>query len=791
MGHHQYRRCPDRLTHYQHTRFKLDIQLRPQSIDQQPTGHAAYSRRLAVVNRGVIMNLPFFPPTRNHLSVDGCAAIGLELLLAAFVGSVCLSLPSPAGAQSATSLQWLCGGHGSTVNGVAYSPDGRMMVSASDDSTIKFWSTNGALVRTLTTYPYRATALAFSPDGINLLVGTALGQMNGTGQVSGQTILWQAPSGWLAANVTPRRTNTDHLGKVTAVAFSKDGANYVSAGAEGSNVVRQVNTGLLVRQVAGYNTGVGPAAVNSVAFSPAGFLASGCEDSTICVWDAAGNQVWSTQGGHASNVTAVAFSPEGSKLASGSLDASIKIWSTNDWSLLLTLSGHTQGVTSLGFLPDAATLASGSLDRNVKLWNVSSGDCVATSVGHSDGVTSVAGAPNGLTVVSGSGDNTVKTWSAADGTLVQNISRQADCVNSVAISPDGAMSASMSNDNSIQVRRLLDGLLLQTLAGHTDWISAITFSPDSAALASGGGALDPSIKLWRLRDGMLLRTIVANSNGITALAFSPDGSTLAAGGDSTDKTITLWNVSDGSLQRTLAGHTNGVSALSFSPGGDALASGGRRPDNTVKLWQASSGNLIRTLTGHSGDIEALSYSPDGTTVAAGCNKDSDIKLFSVAAGTSRTFGSGTNPVTVVTFSPDGTKLASGIQDAISFWDVTAGTVSQTFTQETFQVSCFSYSPNGNLFIFGRQDATIGIATNSLGALGQPPLLFTSISAGAEGLASLQAASQPKTHYVIQSSTDLARWGYLTNAVSTTNSLQILDSLTNGATARFYRAITPP
>jgi WD40 repeat protein len=166
-------------------------------------------------------------------------------------------------------------------------------------------------------------------------------------------------------------------------------------------------------------------------------------------------------------------------------------------------------------------------------------------------------------------------------------------------------------------------------------------------------------------------------------------------------------------------------------------------------------------------------------------------VWRVSDGSARSFGASTNPVSFVAFSPDGSTLASANQGAIELWNVAAGTLSDTLTQETFQASSLAYSPDGNLILCGRADATTVLVTNALGALGQPPLLFSSIVINPGSPAILNATVQPRTHYVIQSSTSLVDWNFLTMGVSDTGWLSIADSTANAAPLRFYRAVTPP
>ncbi len=717
---------------------------------------------------------------------------GFRIWLWTFL-SLSLSAPAPA-----LTLLWSQGGHASRVSGVACSPNGTVLASASDDYTVKLWSTNGTLLRTLNTAPSPATALAFSPDGTKLAVGTyfggfASGNVNRSGYTwipgLGLVYQWQAPSGWTDANVSLAWVYTNRFGKITSLAYSTDGLRLAWGNASGSNYVCSSANAAVLTTRPGYNTAVGPAAVTSVALSCRGWLISGCEDKTLRLWNSAWSQVWSSSSGHSSNVTSVAFSPDGASFVSASLDGTLRLWTTNVSSIRI-FTGHAAGVTAVAYSPDGAKLASGSLDGSIKLWDWAAGICLATISAHDAAVTSLAFTPDSKCLLSGGADALVRLWSAADGSLVQALGAQRDFVGAVAFSPDGALCAGAGGGSSIFVRRAMDGTLLLTLAGHSNFVSALAFTPDSATLASGGGPLDSTIKLWRLSDGALVRTIAAGTNGVTALAFSPAGDLLASGGDCTEQAISLWSAASGALVRSLTGHSNGVTALIFSPRGDLLGSGGRRFDQAVKVWAVTNGALVRTLSGHAGNIESIAFAPDGNSLASGSSGSSNLKVWQLSDGSSRAFGTGTNPVFALGFSPDTTTLASAESDTIKFWNIASGVLSETVTQNTFRVSSFAYSPNGNLFLWGREDATVAVSANSRGALGQPSLAFTGASGASDGLAGFSAAVQPWTRYIIQSSTNLFAWSYLTQAASASNSLSVPIPVTNGP-AGFLRALTPP
>ena len=726
----------------------------------------------------------------------GAFGFRLGRFVAILVVAACTSETASAG--SLTPL-WARGGHGSRITSVACSPDGATIASASDDYTVKLWSTNGTLLRTLSTEPSPATAVAFSPDGTRVAIGTYFGGY-ASGSVSrfgyssipglGLVYLWHASGPWDSPNVSLTWVRTNGFGKTASLAFSPDNLRLACGNAAGSNLVYTVANGLMVTNRPGYNLATGPAAVTGVAFSSKGWLLSGCDDKTLRLLNSTWGQVWSTSSSHSSNVTSVAFSADGASFISGSLDRTLRLCSTNG-SLVRLFSGHAAGVNAVALSADGSRVASGSVDGSVKIWNKSTGACLATIAAHDSPVTSVSFTPDSSAIISGGEDAAVRLWSVSSGALVTTLGEQTDYVAVVAISPDGLLCANAGGGGVISIRRTSDGAPLLTLPGHSNQVNALAFGPDSALLASGGGPLDSTIKLWDLKDGNLLRTIAAASNGVTALAYSPDGSLLASGADCSEQTISIWDAGTGLLVRSLDGHSSGVTALAFSPRGDLLASGGRWYDHVVKIWAVTNGALLSSFTGHSNNIEALAFAPDGNSLASGSSGTGNLKVWQLSDGACRDFGASASPVFAVGFSPDGTTLASAESGAIKLWNAASGALSETATQNTFRASCLAYSPNGNLLFIGREDATVALFSNTRGAFGREPLAFTAFTPPSAGDAGFTAAVAAGTHYVIQSSTDLSRWDFVLQAASASNSLSISGlAITNGD-ATFLRALTPP
>jgi WD40 repeat protein len=160
------------------------------------------------------------------------------------------------------------------------------------------------------------------------------------------------------------------------------------------------------------------ASVNAVAWSPNGMrIASGSNDGTVQVWDAANGGHVYTYHGHADRVVAVAWSPDGTRIASGSDDNTAQVWDSANGRHLYAYRGHTDAVWSVTWSPDGKRIVSGSGnidtgrgDTTAQVWDAADGGHVTIYLGHSGPVWTVAWSPKGTLIASGSADMTVQLW---------------------------------------------------------------------------------------------------------------------------------------------------------------------------------------------------------------------------------------------------------------------------------------------------------------------------------------------------------------------------------------------
>ena len=508
-----------------------------------------------------------------------------------------------------------------------------------------------------------------------------------------------------------------HDDRVTSVAISADGRILAS----GSND----NTVLLWDAAGGQP--LGPALIGhtdnvlSIDISPNGqVVASGSADKTIKLWDAAtGEPLGPPLSGHTKGVSSVAFSPDGQTLASSGGET-ILLWDlTSSPVVSETLSGHTAEVRSVAFSPDGQMLASGGDDETILLWDVLGREPAGPPLrGHSDRVRSVAFSPDGQTLASADESGSILIWEmGTNPALANNLSVHGSSIRSVAFSPDplgrtqGDILASAGTDGIITFWDVAGGEQLgEPLSGHTDWVRSIAFSPDGRSLASASH--DKSIILWdvsgRQKDAFALDPPLAEHLGsVRALAVSPDGHTMASGSD--DETIILWDMENGAaLGPPLKGHKGGVRSLAFTPDGRMLASGS--DDETIILWDVASREALGApLEGHIDSVHSVAFSPNGRSLVSG-SKDGTLILWDAASG--ETLGPAIDAhakgVQSVAVSPDGHLLASaGDDNNIKLWDITGSPhLSSTLSGHDDVVFAIAFSPDGQTLASSSWDKKI-------------------------------------------------------------------------------------
>ncbi|MEP7288261.1 MAG: TIR domain-containing protein [Chloroflexota bacterium] len=283
-----------------------------------------------------------------------------------------------------------------TVYSVAFSPDGKMVATGSDDNSTHLWdSATGERLQALSGHLNGTHSVAFSPDGLTLL----------TGGGDKQARLWEVATGQEIQRFS------GHEATIYCVAFAPDGKTVATGSSDQTVRLWNVDTGKELQKFTGHTD-----TVLSVAFSPDGkSIVSGGSDSTIRLWDIATGKQSRQFIGHNAFVGGVAFSPTGAYILSSSGDKTALLWDASTGQIIQQYSGHTAALTGVVFSPDGKYVLTGSADNTARLWESATGQELQTfTIGNGSRVITVAFSPDGKYVLTGNSDARAYLWKVAE-----------------------------------------------------------------------------------------------------------------------------------------------------------------------------------------------------------------------------------------------------------------------------------------------------------------------------------------------------------------------------------------
>lgn len=646
-------------------------------------------------------------------------------------------------------------GHEKPVSCLAFHPEGKSLVSGSDDKSVRLWDLEKGEVTANLNADFtekakgQVYAVAFSPNG------KLVAAVNGQGQLQ----IWN-PS--LEKNKRLVSGIDAHAGhNAYQVVFGKDTSVIFTSGSD--NKAKQIiGLGPDGETVPGHGkpTPLEGHANNVIALAATAdgkFLATGSTDKTIRLWDLTGAmpRVVRVFHGHTEEVTALAFSPDGKTLSSGSKDQGLRFWSVSVaddhqnlddhkayvWSAVVSpdgklvasagadrvvvvrdfggktlhkLEGHTAAVTALAFSADSSKLVSVGGDKVVRVWDLKDGKQLKELKGHTAPIMAVTvGGPNGKYILSGGIDKTALLWDMTSDQPLVTLPAGKSAVSAVSIRPDGQLAALGGADGSVRIVILADKMTKEAYAfqPHTSGVGALAFNPDGSRLATCGG--DGAVKVWTMfPDGPpqatppgnappslpLFADFKGHTKPVSSVAFSADGRLMVTGGG--DMVVRVWDVGANRTEiRALRGHTDWVSSVAFTPNGRLVVSAS--VDKTVKIWELNTDETAKPV-GHTRRLNTIAVSGDGRWVASG-SEDKTIKVWDALAGTEAftldvSTGGHDGEITSLAFSPDGKRLVSGGDDKkLIIWDTATRKPVTTLNTEQ-RMPFILYSVKGDRFV---------------------------------------------------------------------------------------------
>jgi WD40 repeat protein len=523
---------------------------------------------------------------------------------------------------------------GEQVLAVAFSPYGTHVATGSDDGWVRVFSAEAPEERARLEHGEPVLAVAFSPDGSRVFTGSDHG---GTRVLNAET--WK------------ELTRLSHGSeRVRAVAFSPDGSRVVTASDAGETLVFDAESGRILTQL-----NHGGERVWDAAFSPDGTrIATGSDDGWARVFDAESGRELARLRHSGESVEAVAFSPDGTRIATGSDHGSARVFDAESGQMLARLD-HDGPVRTVAFSPDGSRVATGSADESARIFHTDpESEQLVRLNDHDERVWALGFSPDATRVATGTMQGLVRVFDARSGHLLARLDNDAR-VRAVAFSPDGTRIATGSDHGWAGVFDAESGRELTRLDHHGDWVTAVAFSPDGTRVATG--TVQGSARVFDAERGREL-TRLEHDTRVRAVAFSADGSQVATGSDGG------WaRVFDAESGRELTRLDHGdaeVWAVAFSPRGTRLATGTLQ--GLALVFDTGTWGELARLE-HDEPVQAVAFNPDGTKLATG-SAERSARVFDADTWQELARLEHQEEVLEVKFSQDGTTLATGSRDGL-------------------------------------------------------------------------------------------------------------------------------
>ena len=527
-------------------------------------------------------------------------------------------------------------GHESAIWSLAFSPNGKQVLTGSLDRTMRLWDRETGQVLRSFSHPTGVRGVAFSPDGRRLLSGSGTRADNQFAMYDDRVRLWDAASGCELGSLggllpVPHQVSFSGDGRLGLLGgwdnntarllwFAETSSPNEPAGPQNAGQLAVETNGfdlpIMVKQPEKLVTVIVPKISKLVDLPPGEYeleLVGQPEDFRLS----------------ADKVTLT----KGQKQTVSILDVPVAK-PPHEITELRRFEGHTAAIESVVFSPDGRRALSGSQDKTVRLWEVDTGKLVRQFEGNTQRVFGVAFSPDGRQALSAGSDEAnrdfaIPLWNVDTGKEVRRFTGHTADVRMAVFSPDGSRCASCSIDGTVRLWDVKTGTELKKLTRHEAEVWRVAFTPDGRQVLSGG--VDALLRLWDLETAQELRRFEGHTEKVVGAAFSPDGRQAVS--CAADKTLRLWDVETGRQFRSFSGCRTSESLVTFSNDGRRILSGsGWRSgfghagfDYCVRLRDVATGEILGCFEGHTAPVVTVAFSPDGRT-ALSAGYDNTIRL---------------------------------------------------------------------------------------------------------------------------------------------------------------------
>jgi len=596
-------------------------------------------------------------------------------------------------------------GHENHVNGATFSTDGKYILSASSDKTIKIWdAASGMMLQSLHSEygdMYNFAALSFDNQHVKGML--AIANMGSAWSIDGDI-----PNGiyrreTVAADIAAIKKPNGELCYID-----------VSANSDLQNLIRH----LCPNQI-------------SISMDEQFIATVSADKESIQIWDVKDNFRFRTlfsESSVSSDIRSLSFSFDGKLLVSAGYD--ICLWQLEDGKPYLSKYYSRFGIESLpysvAFSPDNRYILLGTSDGPIVMSEVESLDVIRIFSGHTQWCKTAFFSSDNKRIASASEDHTVRIWETEENTPTLQFQMPETHINTKAIaySTDGQCISLEGGDYTLEMRDALDFRLIHSFKGLDDTINGIAFSPNGKYIAACTGhetllwnieteemlhrfssdysvngisissdnkwiicVANRSIKIYEIDSGIEICS-EKTFNKINSVSFIPFSKHFLVSVESevhlwkkyselhtissdygwynsdnvraSDcKTEEYWAKGSVWMYQSLKGHVDWIWKMAVSPSGGLIASASE--DTTIKLWDVKTKECIKTINGHNKAVKTIEFSSD-EKVLLSASEDNTIRVWDVETGTElhciQTEKTYDYELIAATFSPDYRTIAT-------------------------------------------------------------------------------------------------------------------------------------